>query len=504
MANTKIPVELSSTPGIVDNSNATAITIDSSENVGISTTSPSEKLSTVGNVNIGNNDSSNPFSYLRLGATQYGAADIKPENYNFHRVGLSFHVDNTADDTINPTEAMRIDNSGNVGIGTTSPASGVGSPLTLTSTSTGYVGLRLNGTGSYTNDWDLYASGDGAGLDYFGIYDRTNTAYRMVVTNTGNVGIGTTSPQRQLHVLKNANNTHIAIERDGTDNPSALILGANQNRTEIISSAAEESTSGVPLTFLTGNTERMRIDSSGKAIFKGVIENELYSTFLSAGASSTVSGYVGRASSVVFSGTATDLGVGGGAGNLIFAAGGATERMRIDSSGNLLVGTTSAVAGNECAISGRGTATSLVTLSPNTSYSQAIISNGDNLVFFGRGVEGAVSQVGSIKCDSSSTSYNTSSDYRLKENVDYSWDATTKLKQLKPARFNFIADADTTVDGFLAHEVASVVPEAISGTKDEVDSDGNPVYQGIDQSKLVPLLVKTIQELEERITALES
>ena len=82
--------------------------------------------------------------------------------------------------------------------------------------------------------------------------------------------------------------------------------------------------------------------------------------------------------------------------------------------------------------------------------------------------------------------------------------ATERLKQLKPSRFNFIADADTTVDGFLAHEVQDIVPEAITGTKDAVDAEGNPDYQGIDQSKLVPLLVATIQELEARIAALES
>jgi len=84
-------------------------------------------------------------------------------------------------------------------------------------------------------------------------------------------------------------------------------------------------------------------------------------------------------------------------------------------------------------------------------------------------------EVGSIKSNGSSTSYNTSSDYRLKENVDYTWDATTRLKQLKPARFNFIADADTTVDGFLAHEAQAVVPESVHGTKDAVDADGNAV-----------------------------
>jgi len=138
----------------------------------------------------------------------------------------------------------------------------------------------------------------------------------------------------------------------------------------------------------------------------------------------------------------------------------------------------------------------------------------------------AGSDVGEIRSSTSATAYLTSSDYRLKENVSYTFDATTRLKQLKPARFNFKIDTDKTVDGFLAHEVSSIVPEAISGTKDAVqtweegeelpdgvsvgdnklDDGGNtiPDYQGIDQSKLVPLLVKTIQELEARITALES
>ena len=100
-------------------------------------------------------------------------------------------------------------------------------------------------------------------------------------------------------------------------------------------------------------------------------------------------------------------------------------------------------------------------------------------------------------------SYNTTSDYRLKENVVALTGATDRLKQLNPSRFNFIADSDITVDGFLAHEVQDVVPEAITGTKDAVDEDGNPVYQGIDQSKLVPLLVATIKELEARISILE-
>mgnify|MGYP003111986105 CR=1 FL=1 len=138
------------------------------------------------------------------------------------------------------------------------------------------------------------------------------------------------------------------------------------------------------------------------------------------------------------------------------------------------------------------------------------------------------SSVGSIVTGASSTTFNTSSDYRLKENVTDLTGATERLKQLKPKRFNFIAEADKTVDGFLAHEAQAVVPEAVTGTKDgtrvietvvtpdEYDNDGNLTkkavietetvahYQGIDQSKLVPLLVATIQELEARIVALEN
>ena len=150
---------------------------------------------------------------------------------------------------------------------------------------------------------------------------------------------------------------------------------------------------------------------------------------------------------------------------------------------------------------------------------------------------------GSIAYSGSGTSFNTSSDYRLKENVSYTWDATSRIKQLKPARFNWINDdTNTFVDGFLAHEVSSIVPEAITGEKDDTqdvgtlkDKDGNVkaenvpesvkensehtwtktgtenVYQEIDQDKLVPLLVKSLQEalteidtLKTKVAALES
>ncbi len=145
-----------------------------------------------------------------------------------------------------------------------------------------------------------------------------------------------------------------------------------------------------------------------------------------------------------------------------------------------------------------------------TSLGRLNIGNSGNCLVLNRhsstgtivGIRYNQSNVGSIVVTQSATGYNTSSDYRLKENVVALTDGKTRLNQLRVNRFNFIVDPTTTVDGFMAHEVADVVPEAITGTKDEVDSAGNPVYQGIDQAKLVPLLTAALQEAFAEIAAL--
>lgn len=121
-------------------------------------------------------------------------------------------------------------------------------------------------------------------------------------------------------------------------------------------------------------------------------------------------------------------------------------------------------------------------------------------------------QIGRIAgASASSVQYLTTSDYRLKENNVNITDGIERVKLLKPYRFNFIVEPEKTVDGFYAHEVQDIVPEAVNGNKDEVDAEGNPEYQGIDQSKLVPLLTAALQEaitkiedLETRIQALEN
>ena len=112
--------------------------------------------------------------------------------------------------------------------------------------------------------------------------------------------------------------------------------------------------------------------------------------------------------------------------------------------------------------------------------------------------------VGNITINGTSTTYNTSSDYRLKENVAPIEDASGRVMSLNPCRFNFIAEPDTTVDGFLAHEAQEVVPEAVTGEKDAVDEEGKPEHQGIDQSKLVPLLTAALQEALTEIDGLKA
>ena len=214
---------------------------------------------------------------------------------------------------------------------------------------------------------------------------------------------------------------------------------------------------------------------------------------------------------------------------LIFRAGGSTERARLDSSGNFMVATTNtnirSSNDDEGFIYRAGEALDISCHSDTVAIFNRMSSNGNCVSIRRGGIER-----GSISVTTSSTSFNTSSDYRLKENVTDISDGITRVKQLAPKRFNFIADADTTVDGFLAHEAQTVVPEAVTGTKDalevwtekekeknklpkgvsvgdnKLDDDGNtiPEYQGIDQAKLVPLLTAALQEAIAKIETLET
>ena len=170
------------------------------------------------------------------------------------------------------------------------------------------------------------------------------------------------------------------------------------------------------------------------------------------------------------------------------------ERARINTTGHFMIRTTSTSPHNSN--------------SANFNTDGYLTLNHLNTEPSGRGYiafNHNASEIGSItQSGTNAVSYNTSSDHRLKENVVDLDGAITRVKQLAPKRFNFIADADRTVDGFLAHEAQTVVPEAVTGTHNEVDDDGNAVMQGIDQSKLVPLLTAALQEAIAKIETLET
>ena len=197
--------------------------------------------------------------------------------------------------------------------------------------------------------------------------------------------------------------------------------------------------------------------------------------------------------------------------NLILKTGlvGVSERMRINSDGNVGIGTSSP---DRDLVFGGGGGGSGVDIHDVGSTGQIRIGKTLSGTTSAMIFKSSNSTVGTINFSNSSTSYNTTSDHRVKENVEDMTGAIDRVKQLSPKRFNFISDdTNTLVDGFLAHEAQSVVVEAVTGTHNEVDDDGNAVMQGIDQAKLVPLLTGALKEaitkieaLETRITALES
>ncbi len=500
--------------GIDDNADATAITIDSSENVAIGTTTTFSNPLTLNKAAGAAGSLNNQIALTHTGAsTAYQIKTIRAAGTD-EPAGLAF--------VENATERMRIDSSGNVGIGTNSPST----PLDVV----GSTGLRVNEDGSGTKVINLRSDFAGVGpavnvSSNHPLLLMTNNTERMRITSAGNVGIGTTSPSLKLDVNSGADN--VAAKFTSTDNGSYIQLMDNNATGHYIG------TVGGSLAILnTSNVERMRIDSSGncgigtaspasysKLDVAGLVKiNSSRDTYVDAsedaGANAKI--FVSAAGSGDFSSEAGHLVLQARTHtsvyrDIIFAGGinNASELMRITGEGNIGVNNSSPNARLAVTAASGGYASYMHFPPGGYGMGMNVTGTGSNVFhyYFANGTF-----VGQVYTTGSSMVWASASDYRLKENVVTDWDATTRLKQLKPSRFNFIADStNTTVDGFLAHEVQDIVPEAIIGVKDEVDANGDAKYQSIDQSKLVPLLTKALQEqqtliesLEARITALES
>jgi hypothetical protein len=541
------------------------VRIDSSGNVGIGTTSPASLLHLQGdsNTQLRLTSAASGISRIIFGDTSDTArCAIQVDSSDSDLVFQGYNM----------AERARIDSSGRLLVGTSTARSNY--LLQSTGTGSNEPGLTLwraneafgfiNGSGGGTIEFaaapasgvygvgaTIKMAGDGTwgSDDYPGRLVFSTTAdgapsptERMTIKSNGNVGIGTTSPSTKLHIADAAAPEFRIV--DTTNNCTGFMRPVD-------SSLRFGTGSNHPLQFFVNSSERARIDSSGRLLvgtasagtnYRVTSTNYTPQTQI---VSDTVFGLavnrtngdanisIARSNAVIADDTigrlifnATDgsnllaaahitaqvdgtPGASDMPGRLVFSttadgASSPTERMRIDSTGQVRIATNGAAnllfvhnAQNttdqvHCTIRGGTYTTS------DTTTKFIVFQRNDG------------TEVGSVSRNGTTTvAFNTSSDYRLKENVVKLVEASQKLAQLNPVTFNFIGD-ERTVGGFIAHEVQSVIPEAITGEKDAVDDDGNPVYQGIDQSKLVPLLTAALQEalaeiesLKARVTALE-
>jgi len=460
--------------------------------------------------------------------------------------------------------------SGKVGIGTSTP----NATLEVNSTVGNQAKIRIGRQTTATNALELGTIGGSSVINAIGIastnadliFNRsttTTTSESMRINGAGNLGIGATAPNAPLHIQKDSNASDVMVNLKNTKYGSTdtsgetkILFGWLNHEAANIAAYKDGTVNRTGFKFVGEvgyNTpvELMRITSAGNVGIgsdnpvttyggKGlVIENNDVAGIMlndTTGAKFNISARSGDV--LLYANTNTPIRI---ATNNI-------ERARFTSGGNFLVGkTTDDDNTNGLRLSQAG----IISASRNNNLALLLNrtgSDGGIVLFRNDG-----STAGDISVSGTSTSYNTSSDYRLKENVVEMTGALDRVAQLKPSRFNFIADSDKVVDGFLAHEVQEVVPEAITGTKDAMkdeeyevtpavyedkvhpaieevtDEEGNVIteakeswtenvlvteavmgtrsvedYQGIDQSKLVPLLVGAIQELRAEIELLKA
>jgi hypothetical protein len=331
-----------------------------------------------------------------------------------------------------------------LGIGTSSPAY----KLDLYNT-TNFAGRWANATrGGY-----LYLDSGGPGIFNTAAYGGegmyfhaganyiqfiTNSAETVRIDTSGNVGIGTTSIGSRLHVVTTA---------------------------PTITTMQSTATNGGYLTFSNGSTVPLYI-GFGSTLTTGLSTSDAALRY---------------------------------SNNLIFSSG-ATEAARFIAGGQLCIGKTSTAFGTT-GIYFNALGQGLYTYTNNSDSGGAVI-------YLNRlGVDGTIqlfykdtSAVGNIAVTTSATAYNTSSDYRLKNTIAPMTGALAKVAQLKPVTYKWNADG-SDCEGFIAHELAEVVPHAVTGAKDAVDVDGKPQYQGVDTSFLVATLTAAIQELKAEFDA---
>jgi len=357
-------------------------------------------------------------------------------------------VFNTRSDGSSFSEKMRISAAGNVGIGTTSPSVkleliGDGASLYYGSGQASYgAGLKFRNEGY--EHWTIGVKGSsfviaGTGGNGGIIWAGAGTNDRVTVTSAGNVGIGTSSPAYRLEVNNSTGDSHMAAV--GTA-PSLQLMSAN-------TSPANWGTIGMATT--TNN------------FITGAVAGDL---------------------AITNRGTT--------AGNILFGFG-TSEKMRLTSGGDLLLGITSSNPGQNNTTTGTRITSGGRFFFNNSGADNIIGANANGIVVSWRR---SGEEVGYVSLTTTTTTYNTGSDYRLKEDLK-DFNSLNIISKIKMYDFKWKVN-DERMHGVLAHELAEVLPYAVVGEKD------GERMQGVDYSKIVPVLVKAIQELKAEIEQLKN
>jgi hypothetical protein len=351
--------------------------------------------------------------------------------------------------------SLIFDNGTNVGINTTSPATYTVAPQFVldTGTSGGGMTIKTGTTSSTTNYGGLFFADGTTGTEqYRGFIQYSHNfnsftdtlifgtagSERMYINSAGNVGIGTSSPSYRLETLA----TSATIAAFGTTSASGGFL---QFR---------------------------------------------YST-------SSNFGYIGTGNQLASGSDVTDFAFANDAGNIVFAtSGGFTERMRIRTDGNVLIG------GSNLANLGTTNRIGAFRVDSAGEVYLQLATTGQSTVnhaFF----YNSTGLGGSIRTSSGTISLVNGSDYRMKTNIESLTEGLSIISKLKPCTFEYIATEGSKFEGFIAHELQEIIPNAVFGEKDAINEDGTPNYQGIDTVKIIPYLVKAIQEQQKQIEELK-
>jgi len=341
--------------------------------------------------------------------------------------------------------------------------------LTNSSVTVGSTSIALGATSTTLDGVNIGATtpGTGAFTTLSASSTVSGTGFSTYLASPPAIG-GTTAAAGTFTTLSGTTSVTTPIVKSA----SSLTLQSNGTTTAVTVDTSQNVGIGT-----TSPSTKLTTYQAGDGLHVKATNNTFYSALgVSAGASA---GYFDVASAT----------------NMLFTRGG-TESMRIDSSGNLLVGNTTGGYGplRGVNILNQDVGAIIIGHTSGTSSGNGYI----NFNYNGSAI-GSISQNGTT-----AVSYNTSSDYRLKENITPLTGALAKVAALKPCTYTWKSAPDEVGEGFIAHELAEVCPQAVHGTKDAVDADGNPVYQGIDTSFLVATLTAAIQELTARVDALEA